>query len=93
MNKTLLAVIASLLLATSASAEQYKHKCSTNKHAPTVVDNNGKPLTRAIISVQTRRFYAGVTPKIEVEQVGGKTVHHSKFTHRGELKQCYFAGE
>lgn len=79
-----------LLSSVAGAEERYKHHCSTNKAKPTVINNAGKPLTPAIVVVQTRRYFPGVNPKIELEAKGAKRFFHSKFTKGGQLKQCYF---
>lgn len=90
---TLTAIVgisAALLSMTAGAEERYMHHCSAKKSKPTVIDNGGLPLSKAIVAVQTRRYFPGVTPKIEIESVGSKHFFHSKFLKNGELKQCYF---
>ena len=90
---TLTAVVgvSAVLLSMGAKAdERYMHHCSTNKLTPTLLDMD-RPLRRANVAIETRRYYPGSRPKMKVITLpGNKSLFESRLMFHGELKRCYF---
>ena len=72
------------------AAERYMHKCSSNKLKPTLIDET-RPLRRSTVSLETRRYYPGVRPNINIiNMANGEQLLEARFVYKAELKRCVY---
>jgi len=94
---TAVVAVSVALISPLEAEERYKHHCSANPLNPTLIETGGKPLTKPIVSVITRRYFPGVNPNVKVKALAdGRQYFQSRFMsgeNWGTLTKCYFRNE